>query len=210
MKKQNNNTRREHWTFNMNRRINDLRADISKISQMNDPKPSPKMKRNSNAMRTKYKIESEEGKNNTLEILKQRLCALNNRLSRYQKREKQYQQNRDFIDKPSKLFDELRGNRINITNPPTENSIKEFWKPLYETQKEFNKNAVWLQEYKNSVNNTIEAEYDEITSNEVKLASAKFSNWKSPGVDKIQNFWWFKLPTLHPKILLTLGEAWVV
>ena len=78
------------------------------------------------------------------------------------------------------------------------------------TQKEFNKNAVWLQEYKNSVNNTIEAEYDEITSNEVKLASAKFSNWKSPGVDKIQNFWWFKLPTLHPKILLTLGEAWVV
>ena len=51
--KKRNNRRKGDWTFNMNRRINELRADISKISQMNDPRPSPKMKRNTNSMKTK-------------------------------------------------------------------------------------------------------------------------------------------------------------
>ena len=51
--KKRNNRRKGDWTFNMNRRINELRAEISKISQMNDPRPSPKMKRNTNSMKTK-------------------------------------------------------------------------------------------------------------------------------------------------------------
>ena len=56
IKKRNINRRKGDWTFNMNRRINEPRADISKISQMNDPRPSPKMKRNRNSMKTKYQI----------------------------------------------------------------------------------------------------------------------------------------------------------
>ena len=44
----------------MNRRINELRADISKISQMNDPIPLPKIKRNTNLKKTKYQIVDEQ------------------------------------------------------------------------------------------------------------------------------------------------------
>ena len=40
----------------MNWQMNELCADISKISQMNDPRPSLKMKRNTNSMKTKYEI----------------------------------------------------------------------------------------------------------------------------------------------------------
>ena len=67
----------------MNRRINELRADISKISQMKDPRLSPKMKRNTNSTKTKYQIVDEQTRSTSLETLKQRLYALNNRLSRY-------------------------------------------------------------------------------------------------------------------------------
>ena len=101
----------------MNRRINELRADISKISQMKDPRLSPKMKGNTNSMKTKYQIVDEQTRSTSLKTLKQRLHALNNRLSRYQRRQKQYQQNNDFINKQSKLFDELRG--INYHHGPT-------------------------------------------------------------------------------------------
>ena len=64
----------------MNRQINDLRTDISKISQMNDPRPSPKMKRYSNSMKTKHRIVDEQTRNTqtSLETLEP-LCALNNR-----------------------------------------------------------------------------------------------------------------------------------
>ena len=113
-------------------------------------------------------------------VLKQRLYALNNRLSRYQKRQKQYQQNNDFISNQSKLFDELRGNRITIMDPPTKEDIEKFWKPLYENEKEYHKHAAWLQEYKTSANNITEATYSEITTNEIESAASEFSNWKSP------------------------------
>ena len=134
----------------MNRRINELRADINKISQMNDLRTSPKMERNTNSMKTKYQTVDEQTRSTSLETLKQRLYALNNRLSRYQRRQKQYQQNNDFRNKQSKLFDELEGNRITIMDPPSKEDIEKFWKPLYENKKEYNKNAAWLQEYKTS------------------------------------------------------------
>ena len=135
IKKRNINRRKGDWTFNMNRRINELRADISKMSQINDSKPSPKMKRNTNSMKTKYQIVDEQTRSTSLETLKQRLYAFNNRLSRYLRRQKQYQQNNDFISKQSKLFDELLGNRMAIMDPLTKENIEKFWKPLYEYKK---------------------------------------------------------------------------
>ena len=98
-KKRKINRRKGDWTFNMNRQINELRADINKISLMNDPTPLRKMKRNTNSMKTKYQIVDEQTRSTSLETLKQRLYALNNRLSRYQRRQKQYQQNNDFMNK---------------------------------------------------------------------------------------------------------------
>ena len=204
--KKRNNRRKGDWTFNMNRRINEPRADISKISQMNDPRPSPKMKRNTNSMKTKYQIVDEQTRSTSLETLKQRLYALSNRLSRYQRRQKQYQQNNDFINKQSKLFDELRGNRITIMDPPTMEDIEKFWKPLYENKKEYNRDAPWLQKYKTSVNNITEATYSEITTKKIESAIFEFSNRKSPGLDKLHNFWWNKLTTLHPKVAVAFDK----
>ena len=70
IKKRNINRRKGDWTFIMNRRINELRADISKIPQMSDPRPSPKMKRNTNSMKTKYHIVDEQARPTSLKTLK--------------------------------------------------------------------------------------------------------------------------------------------
>ena len=188
----------DDWVFNMKRRIDKIRGDLSRLSQMRDPNPSSKMKKNNNAMRQKYNITDEYEREVVLETLKQRMLALNNRLSRYLKRQKQFRQNNDFIEKPSKLFDELRGNKSDIKEPPSKNDTEQFWKPMYETKKNYNKDSVWLQQYKESIN-VEQSEYSNITSDEVTSATKKFANWKSPGIDKIQNFWWCNLPNLHNK-----------
>ena len=69
IKKQDINKRKGDWTFNKNRRINDLRADISKIPQMGNPRPSPKMKRNTTLMKIKYWI-ADERTSTSLETLR--------------------------------------------------------------------------------------------------------------------------------------------
>ena len=88
--------------------------------------------------------------------------------------------NNDLINKQSKHFDELRGNRITIMDPPTKEEVEKFWNPLYEKKSEYNKDASWLQEYKTSVINIMEATYIEITKNEIESATSEFSNCKSP------------------------------
>ena len=88
-------------------------------------------------------------------------------------------------------------------DPPTKEDIEKFWKPLYENEKEYHKHAAWLQEYKTSANNITEATYSEITTNEIESATSEFSNWKSPGLDKLHNFWWNKL---HPKVAVAFDK----
>ena len=55
-------------------------------------------------MKTKNRIVDEHARSTSLETLKQRLCALNNIFSRYQRRQKQYQRKNEFINKQSKLL----------------------------------------------------------------------------------------------------------
>ena len=58
------------------------------------------------------------------------------------------------------------------------------------------------------VNNITEATYSEITTNEIESATSEFSNWKSPGLDKLHNSWWNKLTTLHPKVAVAFNK-WI-
>ena len=109
-------------------------------------------------------------------------------------------------NKQSKLFEELRGNRITIIDTPTKEDLGKFWKALYENKKGYNKDAALLQKYKTFVNNITEATYSEITTNEIESATSEFSNWKSTGLDKLHKFWWNKLTTLHSKVAVAFDK----
>ena len=52
----------------------------------------------------------------------------------------------------------------------------------------------------------MQATYSEITTIEIESATSKFSNQQSPGLDKLHNFWWNKLTTLHPKIAIAFNK----
>ena len=88
-------------------------------------------------------------------------------------------------------------------DPPTKEDIEKFWKPLYENKNEYTKDAKWLQEYKTYDNNITGVTYSEIATNEIKSEASEFSNWKSPGLDKLHNFWWNKL---HPKVAVAFDK----
>ena len=55
--------------------------------------------------------------------------------------------------------------------------------------KEFNKNAEWLKNEEAWCNGLEKQEWNEITTAELKNALRKTQKWKSPGTDKVPNFW---------------------
>ena len=65
-------------------------------------------------MTQKYSIRGEEQRKTVIEGHKQRILALNNRLKRYTTREKQYEHNKMFHEKPDVFYKELRGNNIAV------------------------------------------------------------------------------------------------
>ena len=49
--------------------------------------------------------------------------------------------------------------------------------------------------------NSITAEkqiFTDFITTEITTLMNKFGNWKSPGIDNIQNFWWLKFTNTHP------------
>ena len=79
---------------------------------------------------------------------------------------------------------------------PSKISIEDFWKPLYETEKSYNKEAQWIKDYENSleINKNI---FHELLITEVKSSIRNFGLWKSPGIDNLQNYWWHKFTSSH-------------
>ena len=153
-------TKKNNWQNQMKVRINNIRTDINKIEQMTVANSSSKIKRNNNIMKHKYNIQNEQSRINTLETMKQRMMALNNRLKRFTKREKQYQHNNTFENNPGKFYDEVRDNKIHIDEPPTEQDINSFWKPIFNNEQRFNQDAYWLDDYRDNVNErVVESEY---------------------------------------------------
>ena len=76
------------------------------------------------------------------------------------------------------------------------NTIETFWRPIFETNRTYNKDADWIKNYESSIN--IEQQtFNDISTNEIRSSIENFANWKSPGIDNIQNFWWKHFTSTH-------------
>ena len=109
-------------------------------------------------------------------------------MKRYKERQKQFHDNNEFTNKPEKFYSKLRGTSIKVDKLPSKENIESFWKPIFETEKKYNKKCKWLQDDEKSINASKD-EFQQISIKEINDATMKFSNWKSPGIDNIQNFW---------------------
>ena len=130
------NNKENDWKYKMKVRIDLIRSEISQIEQMKLENLSAKIRRNSAKVRRKYKICDEEKRKSELEKMK-RLAATSTRSKRFEEREKQFRQNYDFMNDRKKLYNELRGAKIEIKENeiPSKETIQSFWKPIYETKK---------------------------------------------------------------------------
>ena len=188
----------QSWVKRIEATILELRKEISQLEQMNANNPSPKMRRNNERLKRKHKITNERERKLTCERLKQKLLAKNNRLKRYKTRSKQFTENRDFTNSPDKFYKNLRGSSIPITKTPSKQEIENFWEPILGTKSNFNNQAPWIGEYEATID-IQPYEFQPITKEEMSEAITNFANWKSPGIDSLQNFWWNKFEAIRDR-----------
>ena len=101
--------------------------------------------RKSRQMKRKYDIKIQHDITNAMEKIKQEIQAKAQRVRRYEKRSKQYHQNKGFVEDGKKFYRELGKNQIKVEEPPQMEQVEQFWQKIWENEKHHNEIADWIK-----------------------------------------------------------------
>ena len=85
-------------------------------------------------------------------------------------------------------------------------SIEKFWKRIWEQKKACNMSASWIGNMEKENEKVKEQEWENITVLELRAALTKSLKRKSPGIDKVPNFWLIALSLSHVTFTGLLNE----
>lgn len=142
-----------------------------------------------------------QGKNvpidDMLDTLKQKLAVYSNRLRRYKESHERKRQNFTFTNSEKKFYKQLES-RDNIQPAhPNIHEIENFWENIWSRSVRHNDQALWLREEVNRYSDIQQQNDNIVTVEELQKSLQKSHNWKQPGTDSVQNFWYKKLTSTH-------------
>ncbi|XP_066933825.1 uncharacterized protein [Clytia hemisphaerica] len=117
-----------------------------------------------------------------------------------------FRQNKVFSTDAKKFYREIGKGKISVEEPPSQEDIEGFWNNIWGKKKSYNREATWIEREEERMQGKKEQEWEEITVEEVRVALGKTQKWKSPGIDKVQNFWLNYLPSMHRVLTFFLNE----
>ena len=68
------------------------------------------------------------------------------------------------------------------------------------------KTAAWIRQQDEMMKNQPTQDCEDIEDGEVTLALKETSNWKSPGIDRVPNFWLEDLERLHGSLTTAYND----
>ena len=111
--------------------------------------------------------------------------------------------NKIFQTDAKKFYREKGKNQVMVKQiPPKEN----FWKTIWGEIKACNMSVSWIGNIEKGNQKVKEQGWQNITVLEIKAALTKSQKWKSPGTDKVQNFWLNVLSSSHFTFTRLLNE----
>ena len=108
-----------------------------------------------------------------------------------------YRQNNTLKTDNKKFYRELRKSQVNVKNPSSKEEVETFWTSVWGTEKDFNEEAEWLKREEEQCEGLEQQKKDKIKVDEVKETLRKAQEWKSPGINKVLNFWLNTFDSIH-------------
>ena len=188
------------WKRKIEKEIEQWRGEISILEEVS--KGSRVKSGKVAKLKGKYKIRDPSDIPPITETLKQKVLAKAQRVRRYEKRGKFFRQNRIFKTDAKKFYRQLGKGQQKVEKVPSVNEIEDFWKNIWSNDKEFNRDAEWIKDMERSTERHPEQEWEDIQTDELTYALRRSSKWKSPGIDKVPNFWLNSFSSLHDDLAI--------
>lgn len=92
------------------------------------------------------------------------------------------------------------------TEIPTKEAITEFWAGIWSQEVEHKEEAYWIRKVKENKNKIQAMPDSQVTMEEFTAVLKKLNNWKAPGLDRVQNFWYKRLHAVHSLMLRNINK----
>lgn len=143
--------------------------------------------------------------------MKQKLAAYSARLKRYVKSAQRKSDNFKFNNSEKQFYRNLNSNnndnnqtdatQQNIPSQyPKTQELTQFWSGIWSNPKIHHKEAEWIKIEIENQSNIQQQENIDISEKNLKDIIGKTHNWKTPGPDKTQNYWYKYLPSTHKEL----------
>ena len=150
----------------------------------------------------------ENGHRQVVEELKMKIRAGSCKVRYYVERKLGLHQNNLFRNDQSRLFKELDGDeKGDDDDAPDGKEATEFWSGIWSSPGTHNKDVAWLKRVKDKLKSVKKQGKVKVTIEDVVEVIKRMSNWKAPGPDGVQGFWFKKFRNLHPAIRVYLEEC---
>ena len=180
----------------MQKQISSWRKELSIIAETGTGSDNGKLNRKKTIFK-KYRVTNAREVAQLTETLKQKVQAKAQRIGRYEKRETQYRQNKMFKEDTKKFYRNLGMKNIEGREPPSMAEAETQWTSLC-GEAQHNERAEWMsREQKRKISHM---DWRPIQITEITSFLSKAHNWKSPGNDQIQNYWFKAFPATHRHI----------
>ena len=105
-----------------------------------------------------------------------------------------------FREDAKRFYRELGKKTIKIQKPPDIGEVKKFWQNILEQEISHHEDAQWIKDQQEELKDINQMEWKDFTVEELRVNITRAANWKSPGPDKLPNFWIKQFTSLHTPI----------
>jgi hypothetical protein len=199
---------REHkepfWKRRVQQDVKRLRKDLGRVESWFKGKWKHTKKGEKEQLDRRYKLKA-KGFNVVIEEIKQRVTAKSSKIKRYQKRIKQYQDNKLFTANQGRFFKNLDGGEGKTLAPNPDESTR-FWSGIWGESVLHNGNAEWIERVKTKLRGPKQSNID-VTSVDVKKQIKSMPKWKGPGPDGLHGFWIKSFSNVHESLSTSLSDC---
>jgi hypothetical protein len=200
------------WMIRLENEVTELRADLNRIIAASGKENTSRRAKNKyERLKKKYKIHAKYENANTevneiQDTVKQKLVAKAAKLKTYKKTYQRKTDNVQFQQNQQRFYRNMTGEADQANEIPTKEEVTEFWTGIWSNKVEHRSEAYWIQEVEQKMMQTQPMQDEPVTEAQLKVVIRRLKNWKAPGLDKIQNYWYKKLTATHRVLLVKINE----
>ncbi|MGY8822311.1 MAG: RNA-directed DNA polymerase, partial [Pseudomonadales bacterium] len=193
------------WQRRVERNIAEWRKDLGRVEEM---RKGTKLKAEvMSRLGDKYDM-LEKGCLAVVTLLKNKIQAGSAKIKNFTEKTLQHRQNTLFKSNQSQVYKELSGKTRSDNPSPNADEAKGFWNGIWGNSFQHNGEAEWLDEVKEEMRGKVEVMGDvEVKVEDVVKRVRGMSNWKAPGPDGVQGYWFKAFACLHKPIANALQRC---